>query len=250
MRVNYKAHSSCNLRLVWTLTGFRGILHALPRGVHFLHKVLFAAILPVLAALPARAVPITIVNGSFEADPVVTSFGVDTHPVGNSITGWEITAGSIDLISHYWQAADGGKSIDLHGLAAGTIRQQIFVPIDGNVTINFAMAGNPDNNNALAVPVLKSLEVSLIGAAVPFTFDATNSTHANMGWQSRSALFSGVPTGNYFLQFRSTTVEANDNYGPTLDNVTASVTVPEGGLTVVMLGISLTGLGVIRRFIR
>lgn len=223
-----------------------------PILVKLFPKVFLLAVLSLFAfASGASAVSISIANGSFEANTVAASFGVDTYTVGNSLTGWEITNGSIDLVSQtYWQPADGINSIDLSGLAPGTIRQQIFVPIDGNVTISFAMAGNPDNNANVTSPVIKSLEVSLVGSGIPFTFNATNSTLLNMGWQSRSALFNGVPSGNYFLQFKSTTNEASDNFGATLDNVTASVNVPDGGLTVVLLGMSLTGIGVVRRFVR
>ena len=54
-----------------------------------------------------------IQNGSFEngTDPVVFTKLVAVN--STSITDWTVSAGTIDYIGSYWQAAEGARSIDL-----------------------------------------------------------------------------------------------------------------------------------------
>jgi choice-of-anchor C domain-containing protein len=180
------------------------------------------------------------VNGSFETTVVGGSF--DTYGTGNtSLTGWSIV-GSIDHIGNYWQAADGHQSLDMNGFfAAGEISQTVFVPAAGTVSVKFSIAGNPDN-----VPIIKTLGVSLTGLQ-QFTFDISNpgSTHGNMGWVGKTAKFTAPAAGNYTLKFAA----LNDDggaFGPALDNV--SVTLPDGGSTLMALGMAVVGLEGFRRF--
>jgi choice-of-anchor C domain-containing protein len=211
-------------------------------------KLALALIAPALFVTSSHAVTINIVNGSFEQQEI--GAGIALYGVGStSLTGWEITAGTIDHVGNYWQAADGNQSVDLNGESLGTIRQSIYIPANGDVRVTFAMAGNPDGDFKI-----KSLEVSLIGNGIPFTFDAQGFTRGNMGWREKTATFSGALAGTYYLQFKSTTTSGGPYWGAALDNVSASVdgeivNVPEGGLTVVLLGMSLAAIGVARRFI-
>ena len=66
-----------------------------------------------------------------------------------------------------------------------------------------------------------------------------------MGWVKESATFNVVTPGDYTLSFAS----LNDPYGafgPALADVSMS-TVPDGGMTVALLGGALAGLGAMRR---
>jgi choice-of-anchor C domain-containing protein len=185
----------------------------------------------------ASATTIPIANGSFE-NPVVggnfnTYFGPNNT---SSLPGWTIN-GSIDQIGNYWQAADGKQSLDMAGNFAGSIQQSVFIPGSGTATVNFSMAGNPDE------PSLKFLTVTLIGDGGPqlFTFDSTGHTLANMGWINLSATFNIPSSGNYILEFSDTGNPA-DPWGPALDNVSMSANVPEGGMTFLLLGFSILAI--------
>lgn len=196
----------------------------------------------------AYATPITILNGSFETGVLNNAIGFDTKFAPSSdIANWTVTAGSVDYIGGYWQPEDGKRSLDMNGLSVGTIQQQINVPTNGNVTIDFWMAGNPDDSFKT-----KSMTVSLISGSQVFTFDATGKTLANMGWTEKFAVFSNITAGNWILAFQGDTT--NIAWGPALDNISASVdspqTVPDGGMTVSLLGLGLTGLGLLRRRFR
>ena len=192
----------------------------------------------VLGILNLNAVPITIVNGDFEESTVDRTFV--TYGAGSTaLPGWTIAGGSIDHIGNYWQAASGSQSLDMSGEGPGTIEQTIVVPIDGTVTVTFSLAGNPDDTRKV-----KELEVSLIsgGGSHIFTFDATGQTRAAMGWVTEQAIFPNIAADTYTLQFKSLNQTA---WGPALDNVSASV--PDGGLTLFLLGSSILGLATLRR---
>src|SRR5437867_2014812 len=62
-------------------------------------------------------------NGSFEIPDIGTSAGV-TYSAGQTFGNWTIDSASVDLIKG-WQAADGLQSIDLSGLDAGSIHQDL-----------------------------------------------------------------------------------------------------------------------------
>lgn len=202
-------------------------------------KLLLAVSLVTLIGLPAFAGPIVINNPSFE---VPTGTGIfDTVPALNttSIPGWTVQAGSVDHITNYWPAADGIRSIDMNGLSPGTLLQQIMIPQAGTMTLDFAMAGNPDGE-----PVVKTLEVSLLGDGAPqvFTFDVSGASLTNMHWVNQTANFVVPSAGNYTLQFRSL---SDGPYGAALDNVRASI--PDGGATAMLLGLGLLAVAGLRR---
>ena len=68
----------------------------------------------------ASAAPNLIVNGSFEANSINFTGGFSTLAAGsNALTGWNITAGSVDLINTYWNPSQGHYSLDLSGETDG-----------------------------------------------------------------------------------------------------------------------------------
>ena len=109
---------------------------------------LAVTVLSIGARLPAENL---VVNGSFE-DGVGTydgGNGVDfvTLKAGSTgITGWTIILSSIDYDGSYWQASDGGRSLDLEGAGGdlGGVSQTISTVPGKAYVLTFDMAGNPD----------------------------------------------------------------------------------------------------------
>ena len=70
-----------------------------------------------------------IVNGSFEEGPDVESV-VPLDEGSTAIKGWTVTRGQIDYIGTFWKAADGKRSIDLHGSPVYGGLKQKFATVD------------------------------------------------------------------------------------------------------------------------
>ncbi len=164
-----------------------------------------------LAASPVAAVNL-ISNGSFETGPVPGSF--QTYGTGSTqISGWTVTAGSIDYIGTYWNAADGIRSLDLSGNSAGTIAQSFATVAGQSYTVSFAMSGNPDRAGN------KSVRVSVAGVSNDFT-------HVGVArplvWTSQSFGFTAVSSLST-LSFASLTA---GSWGVALDDVQVTQIVP------------------------
>jgi choice-of-anchor C domain-containing protein len=174
--------------------------------------------------------PGIVTNGSFEQAGGFSG-GFETLGAGSTaMPGWKVTSGSVDLINGYWQAADGGYSLDMSGNSAGTIAQTLTGLVAGKkYLLSFDLASNPTGPAGL-----KSLTASVGGTSGVFTFDPAGHTTSAMGWQTEKLLFTATgPTT--VLSFAS---GSNSAWGPALDNVSvASVPVPLGALFV------LSGLG-------
>jgi choice-of-anchor C domain-containing protein len=179
-----------------------------------------AGFFAIVSVAPANAA--SIINGSFEQGVAPGSF-TNLNAGSPNITGWSIDAGSVDYIGSYWQAADGSRSIDLNGLTAGTISQTITgLTIGQAYNVSFELAGNPDGN-----PTVKTLDAIVASVGnFSFSFDASGSTHSNMGWAIYSFIFTASAT-DLLLSFASTIPGA---YGPALDNVSITETPLPGAL--------------------
>lgn len=195
------------------------------------------AVLPVLVGLCTLGTPLSasaalIVNGSFETGTFTgSSSGYESlgNTVGTgstAITGWTVTAGNIDWIKTYWQAADGHMSLDMDGTNPGTIQQTGIVTVIGQqYQVTFSLSGNPDGP-----PLTKALHVDASVGAVSQVFNYTigTNTEGNMQWQTETLLFTANQTST------TLTFTSGDNgspYGPALDNV--SITTAGGVVSVV-----------------
>ena len=162
-----------------------------------------------------------IVNGSFE-DPFIGSAGFNTLGVGDtSITGWEVSATTIQHIGTLlWNASDGMNSIDLDGNAgdAGGIRQSFSTVAGQEYRLMFDLAGNP----ALGRPRVKDMRVSADGQFADFTFDTTNTDTINMGWTTIEWAFT-ADDAEATLEFLSLSTGPVTGWGAAIDNVSVSV---------------------------
>ncbi|PRY22691.1 putative secreted protein/choice-of-anchor C domain-containing protein [Aliiruegeria haliotis] len=183
----------------------------------------------ILAMSVSAAHAITVQNGSFELGNAGSGF--TTRPAGSSaLPGWTIGGSSIDHIGGYWQAADGGQSLDLSGSNAGSVSQTLtgFV-VNRSYRLSFALAGNPDNGDRY-----KDIRATIGASSQEFTFDTETTSRSNMGWVYHDITFT-APTENLQLSFLS--LDTNP-WGPALDDVSVSaVPLPPGALLL------LTGFG-------
>jgi len=173
-----------------------------------------------------------LINGSFELGTDPGAY-MTLNPGATDITGWTIT-GQLDYIGTYWQASDGSRSLDLSGLSAGGIQQDIDTIPGYTYIVNFDMAGNPDGP-----PILKQLILEAVGVdAHAFNFDVTGHTKSNMGWETMQWSFLANATTTT-LKF--TSLVGDTGWGPALDNVTVTAIPAPGALVLLGIGTSIVG---------
>ena len=190
-----------------------------------------------LIVTPVQATNL-IQNGSFETATVNPGSFLQLDAVSTVITGWTVSQGAIDYIGTFWQASEGARSIDLQGLASGTIEQTFNTTIGTTYRVTFDLAGNPN-----ASPIIKDMRVSAGGSSADFSFNTTGKSNSNMGWLSKSWDFTANST--------TTTLEfiglGNSDAGAALDNVSvialSSPSIPEPSSMLGLLGLGVLGIG-------
>jgi choice-of-anchor C domain-containing protein len=174
--------------------------------------------LAALLALTAAAAPVPkfapelVANGSFEEGPDGQEWWTLAEG-SDTITGWVVTRGGIDLLTTNWQAGAGKRSLDLHASPGiGGVKQTIKTTKGRTYAVTFRMAGNPGGSVAE-----KSLWVAAGEAKEKFTFDTKGQTHEDMGWEKKEWEFTAAGDETV-LEFYS--AETADEFaGPALDDV-------------------------------
>ncbi len=137
-----------------------------------------------------------------------------THGAGSVLDGWAVTQGSVDVVYHLaGTAQDGAQSIDLNGLAAGSLKR-IFATRPGTrYRLSFDFSGNPING------VERELEVRWNGNPVSrFTWDPiakANSFQLDMKWETRQVELEATGAEST-IELVSTREGAS---GPQIDNI-------------------------------
>jgi hypothetical protein len=206
-------------------------------------KLTVLGLTTVLATMGAGAGTIDLSFGNADGG------GFTTYSAGQSFgtSGWTVTSGSVDLITGYWDGPGSGTpyvdSVDLDGNSPGAISSHTIDVTASTVTVTFDLSGNPDGG----FPSTKDMLVDISGVvaqSAAYTVTSSNSK-ANMDYQSVTFTFTGVALGEQTLSFNSTD-NPSSPYGPVVADV--SVTgVPDGGTTLGLMGLSLTGITLLRR---
>lgn len=171
-----------------------------------IRQLLLAALaLFCVATLPASAN--LLVNPGFEQPIVTNPDQFQYYYAGDpSITGWVITGNSVDVLkSTRWTPHEGNQSVDLTGVTAGGLYQDVATTVGQLYRLSFWIAGNPEFPNAGGGPFIKQAKLSWGAAAVTtLSFDVTGKTDLNPGWVKYS--FDLTATGpTTRLQFQSLT---------------------------------------------
>ncbi|GAA1703667.1 MULTISPECIES: choice-of-anchor C family protein [Streptomyces] len=150
-------------------------------------------------------------DGSFET-PAVGANTFGTVAAGGTIGPWKVTSGNVDHIGDgFWQAAEGGQSVDLNGTGAGTVAQTFTTVPGKRYTVTYSLAGNPAGG-----PTVKTGSVLVDGQNFRnFSFDITGKSFGNMGYVTQEVTFVARGTSTT-LAFASTN---NTAYGPVIDDV-------------------------------
>ncbi len=199
-----------------------------------------------------------LTNGSFEqGNPQWNQWGWQSMfpPDSFTIPGWMVTAGSVDYVGSYWQAAHGQRTVDLNGLnAQGTI-QQSFSTVPGvRYLVTFALAGNPDPIvwGDMSPPRLTTVRSWVSDGATVFAFAdfdyvINTVTRSAMGWIYQSWTFTAL-SNTTTLGFTSLDSYAHPvlgiSFGPALDDVSV-VAIPEPA-PLILAGFGLVAVGFLR----
>lgn len=208
--------------------------------------------IPLVCALASFGWANLLSNGSFElGNPTWNPYGFQSlfAPDNFTITGWTISAGSVDYIGTYWQAAHGSRSLDLAGLYYNGTIFQSFPTVPGvPYLVSFALAGNPDvQPRTTTVRVWVSDGSSTFDWA-DFNYLVNGQTRTNMGWIYVSWIFtaqSPLTTLGFTSLDTYNDPQWGYSFGPALDDVSVTA-IPEPA-TLALLGLGLVAIGFLRR---
>ena len=196
------------------------------------------AIVAVLGAPASAASSANLIkNGGFDAGPKPGYFA--TFAKGSTqIPGWVVTMGTVDVIGPTFHDADGGHySIDLDGTPGpGGIAQSLPTRRGARYRVTFSLAGNPE-----CPPALKLLMVTVGGVSRRYTFDASHTSDAHMGWQVKSFTFTA---GGARSTLRFTSLDPKgSNCGPAIDAVSVVPGAAAAGRNGMVLSRTISGGG-------
>ena len=198
-------------------------MHLVPPRAALLTASLLASV------APAHSQP--IVNGSFEAGPVIPLSNpiYAVAPGNTALTGWTVTGGAVSIVTdNYWAPYAGQRSVALSSTGPGAIEQS-FASSPGSVyRLRFWLTGEP-----FSTPTLKHLRVTAGSSVQDFTYDITPAWHWDMHWLQQSLDFTANGASTT-LKFASLDASA---WGPALDSVSVAL-VSAGVLTSNALSLS------------
>jgi len=153
-----------------------------------------------------------LVNGSFEEGPDPGPF-VPLDEKDEQIKGWTVIKGQIDYIGSYWQAAEGKRSLDLHGSPGlGGVKQEFETKKGAKYKVTLSIAINPDGEGKK-----KKVTVAAAGKSETFTAEPKDATKEDMKWEKKTWEFTATDTKTTLEIYTAETTE--EACGPALDDV-------------------------------
>ena len=153
-----------------------------------------------------------IVNGGFEDGPEVEVY-TSLDEKSDAMKGWIVTRGQIDYCGTHWKAAEGKRSLDLHGSPGyGGVKQTIKTEKGATYRVTFQMAGNPNvGSKKMTLAVWANEQTK------GFEFDCTDKSIEDMGWIKQTWDFK-ADADETVIEI-ATTMKADEFGGPALDDV-------------------------------
>jgi choice-of-anchor C domain-containing protein len=162
--------------------------------------------------------PNLVVNGSFEAGPAMASSFLPLDEDSTEIRGWVVTRGQIDLLQEtggQGKAADGKRSLDLHGSPGfGGVKQPLVTKVGQKYRVRFSLSGNP----GLGLETVQ-LTVRAAGHKGLFACAMAGKSAADLGWEIKTWEFTAADSITV-LEFHTAMAPLTNPFGgPLLDDV-------------------------------
>lgn len=202
-----------------------------------MRRYVFAAL---LASSVSPASSARLANGSFEQSvPMTVSQKVTLSAGSTALPGWMISSGNIDLVSTYWKASDGRRSIDLNGTRRGTVSTTVYGTVIGrSYDVRFDMAANPVGQpNAKVVRVSAGLE------SATFASNSAGGSLSAMNWATRLFTFTSTAV-DQLLTFRA--INGAES-GAAIDNVRVALQPVPLPASAPLAALGLAALALLRR---
>ena len=201
-------------------------------------RILSTLAVAALAVSGGAAGAASLVNGSFESGPTPGSF-LTLGTGSTAVTGWTVSAGTIDYIGSYWTAQDGVRSLDLAGNSPGAVSQSIATTVGQAYRITYWIARNPDGG---LNPRTGFIDVG--GGVTQFLYSGSGN-RANMQWQQETFDFTATGASTT-LTFAADPATAGQFFGPALDNISIGAVPEPTAWALLILGFGVVG-GALRR---
>ena len=182
-----------------------------------------AAALTIAALAAGQAVSVgatgdVVKNGSFETpDPGSGFSNYGTGGTGTSVgagSPWKVGSGNVDHVGGRFDAAKGKGAIDLNGLTAGSVYQDLSTVPGAVYRLRFAMAGNTEGGAQVM-----TLAIRWGGTQIATrSFNTQGHTPRSMGWSYRNYTVRATSSKTR-LEFASL-APPSGQFGPAIDDVT------------------------------
>jgi choice-of-anchor C domain-containing protein len=158
-----------------------------------------------------------LVNGGFEEGPTF-KIHKPLDKDSTEIKGWVVTRGQIDVVEEHdgtWKAADGNRSLDLHGSPGyGGVKQTFATRAGRKYRVTFQMSGNPGVNHEKV-----QLALEAAGKVKEFECDMAGKSQEDLKWERKTWEFTATDKTTVLELRTAMPASSNAFGGPTIDDV-------------------------------